>query len=221
MNHGSFIDWTAVRLLVSRPSLRYGSMLRRGEDRWLLSRVPRRCWTRSCSATPLERPACGRSSRTSHSSRAASRSRWPLPRPRRAVASSRRPRRRRSPASAMPRPSTSIICAERPTSWVIRSCRWSISSPSSAARPVASSIGAPRPRTSWIPPSSSRCARACGSWQRIWRRCAASWPISHENTATRRWPAAPTCSTRCPSPSATRSRSGSPCSTGTPSAWNN
>ena len=38
-------------------------------------------------------------------------------------------------------------------------------------------------------------------------------------TATRRWPAAPTCSRPCRSPSATRPRSGSPCSTAMPSAW--
>ena len=35
-------------------------------------------------------------------------------------------------------------------------------------------------------------------------------------TATRRWPGAPICSTRCRSPSATRRRSGSPASTATP-----
>lgn len=37
-----------------------------------------------------------------------------------------------------------------------------------------------------------------------------SWPTCRLVTATRRWPGAPTCSRPCPSPSATRRRSGSP-----------
>ena len=75
----------------------------------------------------------------------------------------------------------------------------------------AGCIGARRRRTSWIPPRclqirdgldadrgrSRRGARPSG---RHWRGAI----------ATRRWPGAPICSTRCRSPSATRRRCGSP-----------
>ena len=53
--------------------------------------------------------------------------------------------------------STSITCATRPTSSAIRSCRSCTNSSGCAARQAAMCIGAPRRRTSWTPPSRSRC----------------------------------------------------------------
>ena len=105
-------------------------------------------------------------------------------------------------------------CGARPRMSATRSCRWCGSSPSAPARPGAGCIGARRRRTSWTPPSCCRSAR--GS-QLIEARprgdCAAISPRWRDATATRRWPGAPTCSTRCRSPSATRRRCGSPAST--------
>ena len=60
-----------------------------------------------------------------------------------------------------------------------------------------------------------RRARRCS--RRISRQRAATSPTSRGAIATRRWPAAPICSTHCRSPSATRRRSGCPRSIAMPS----
>jgi len=43
-----------------------------------------------------------------------------------------------------------------------------------------------------------RCAMRWIWWRPISARCAASWPTWRRSTATPPWPAAPTCSRRCP-----------------------
>ena len=71
-----------------------------------------------------------------------------------------RPRLTRSPPVSMWTPLISTTCGMRPTSSAIPFCRSCTSSSSSAARPDATCIGAPPPRTSWTRPSSFRCATA-------------------------------------------------------------
>ena len=64
--------------------------------------------------------------------------------------------------------------------------------------------GAPPRRTSPTPRPSCRSARASRSSRRTSTTSPTRSPRSPRNTATRRWPAAATCSRRCRSPSATR-----------------
>ena len=71
-------------------------------------------------------------------------------------------------------------------------------------------IGARRPRTSWTPPRAADPRGARDLSKPTSRESAAISPTCAALYATRRWPAAPICSRRCRSPSATRRRSGSP-----------
>ena len=116
--------------------------------------------------------------------------------------------------------STSTSCGTRPRSSATRSCRSCTSWRRCAAKPGATCTGARRRRTSWTRPS---CCRSATRSTLI--EADISRPARHPGrprasaTATRRWPAAPTCSRRCRSRSATRWRSGSRCSTAMRSGW--
>ena len=90
----------------------------------------------------------------------------------------------------------------------------------SAARPVATCTGARRPRTSWTPRTCCRSARRSRSSRQDIADLRAD-PRRSRQEAPRHADgrAAPTCSRRCRSPSATRPRSGWRCSTAMPSVW--
>ena len=98
--------------------------------------------------------------------------------------------------------------AARPSASAIRSSASCSRSWRSATRASANgATGAPPPRTSPTPPPSCRSAPR-STWSRpTWRGSPPRSPTSRAAIATRRWPAAATCSRRCRSPSA----SSAPC----------